>query len=443
MVQLEMKKKVYLLSLGCAKNLVDSEVMLGYLYQAGYQFVAEIDEAEVIIINTCGFIKPARQEARQAIREALAIKQIKPEVKIVVVGCYVERDQEQLAQEFPAISILSGVKDFQHIVDLIDGKNFTPSPQTFLYSHDSPRALATPPSWAYIKISEGCSHRCGFCSIPLIKGPYRSRSPESIIKEIKALEAKGVIEINLISHDTTYYGRDLGLRHGLIHLLENIINQTSIPWIRVLYGYPEEVSDELLDLFQEKRICPYLDLPFQHAHPRVIKMMRRGLDGPRALRLIERIRSKIPEVSLRTSLIIGFPGETTVEFQTLLEFVKQAEFDHLGVFTYSPERGTPNYPLGDPIPEKEKERRQKEIMDLQAEISRRRNRRFLRQSLEVLCDEIMTNGQKFILGRTRFQAPEVDGIVYLRPFDKKYLNSLHLAVITSTDVYDLKGKIIK
>ena len=423
--------------------MVDSEVMLGYLLQAGYHFVDKIEEADIIIINTCGFIEPARQEARQAINEALALKHQKPAIKIVVIGCYVERSREELAKEFPSISVLSGVKDFPHIVNLIEGKKFTPSSQTFLYSHTTPRALVTPPVWAYIKISEGCSHQCGFCTIPLIKGPYRSRPLESIINEIQALEAKGIIEINLISHDTTYYGRDLGLRHGLISLLENILGQTSIPWIRILYGYPEEVSDDLLTLFQEKRICPYLDLPFQHAHPRIIKMMGRGLDGSRSLRLIEKIRSKIPEIALRTSLIVGFPGETNHEFQALLDFVKQAEFDHLGVFTYSAERDTPNYSLGNPLSEKEKERRREEVMRLQAEISRQKNQRFLHQKLEVLCDEFMTNGQKFILARTRYQAPEVDGIVYLRPGNPKYLNSLRQAVITSSGVYDLKGKIIK
>ena len=437
-----MKKKVYLLSLGCAKNLVDSEVMLGYLLQAGYQFVAEPSQADIILINTCGFIEPARQEARQAIQEAISLKHHHPHLQLAVVGCYVERDRDTLLQEFPEIDILSGVRDFDRIVELLEGRDFQPGRETFLYSHESPRALTTPPAWAYVKISEGCSHQCGFCSIPLIKGPYRSRPVDSIITEIKMLEAQGVLEINLISHDTTYYGRDLGLQQGLIHLLEEILGQTSLPWIRVLYGYPEEVTAELIDLFREKRICSYFDLPFQHAHPRIIKAMRRGLDGTRALRLIEEIRSKLPEVALRTSLIVGFPGETPAEFSTLVDFVARAEFDHLGVFLYSPEKNTPNFSLGDPVPSAEKERRRAEIMQLQAEISHRRNRRFLGQRLEVLVEESSDQTPQFLLGRTQYQAPEVDGVVYLQPCHQKYINSLRQVVITSTDVYDLKGKIV-
>jgi ribosomal protein S12 methylthiotransferase len=229
----------------------------------------------------------------------------------------------------------------------------------------------------------------------------------------------------------------------LIQLLEEILRQTSIPWIRILYGYPEEITPELLELFQEKRLCPYLDLPFQHAHPRLIKAMRRGLDGPRALRLIEKIRSKIPDVALRTSLIVGFPGETTAEFAALMEFVARAEFDHLGVFTYSPEKDTPNYALGDPVPAEEKERRRQEIMRLQAEISRRRNRRFLHQRLQVLVEESAAHDQKYLLGRSRYQAPEVDGVIYLQPRHQKYTNSLQEVIITSTGVYDLKGRVVK
>ena len=300
-------KKIALISYGCAKNLVDSEVMLGYLDRAGYTFVTGPEKADIIILNTCGFIEPAKQEARDALKEAVALK--KEGKKTIVAGCYVERYKDSLTKKYPEIDVWLGVNDFDKIVQAVEGKPFKKSESCFLYDHTSPRFIQTPPAWAYVKISEGCSHQCSFCAIPLIKGPYRSRSIFSVLKEVENLSSRGVKEINLISHDTTFYGRDQNLEDSLPLLLQELLKIHKIEWIRILYGYPEEISHSLLEIMQEEKICSYLDIPFQHSNPRIIKNMKRGMDGRRALKLIQKLRNKLPDIALRTSLVVGFPGE--------------------------------------------------------------------------------------------------------------------------------------
>ncbi len=437
-------KKVALITLGCAKNLVDSEVMLGYLEKAGYAFVARPQEADVVIVNTCGFIRPAKEESAQTLTQASHLKKGDNRKKIIAIGCYVERDKATLQKRFPEIDLWLGVNDFNHIVEAVEGEPFQKSPSCFLYDHSSPRVLSTPPGWAYLKISEGCSHQCSFCAIPLIKGSYRSRTLSSIVTEAEILASRGVKEINLISQDSTYYGQDIGLKDGLAALLRNLIPIKDIEWIRVLYGYPEEITDALLEVMQEKKICSYLDLPFQHSHPQIIKRMKRAMDGKRALRLIEKIRKKIPDLALRTSLVVGFPGEGKCEFENLINFVREARFDHLGVFTYSQEEGTDCFNLGDPVKENVKKRRKEKIMNTQADISFQNNSRYLHQHLEVIIEGTWREDPSQLVGRSRFQAPEVDGVIFLHsPFPlAKVVNTIQKVEINAYDIYDLYGNII-
>jgi ribosomal protein S12 methylthiotransferase len=336
------------------------------------------------------------------------------------------------------------VSAFDKIVERIEARPSTRRRGTFLYSHRTPRVVSTPPGWAYVKVSEGCSHECAFCSIPHIKGPYRSRPVSSIVEEVRELASQGVKEVDLISQDTTYYGRDLGLKHGLVRLLRKLVDVKGIAWLRILYGYPEEVSDALLEVMQDPKVCPYLDIPFQHADPGILKAMRRSMNADRGLRLIEKIRSRNPDVALRTSLIVGFPGEGRKEFNRLMRFVREAAFDHLGVFTYSPESGTAAFNRGNPVRETVKEGRRSSLMRLQAEISRRHNQKYKGRRLDVLLDRTAPGDPALVLGRTRFQAPEVDGLVRVRTPRPAagFLQAVHQVEITSAGVYDLRGNLV-
>ncbi|MFC2167169.1 30S ribosomal protein S12 methylthiotransferase RimO [Acidobacteriota bacterium] len=434
-------KKIALISLGCAKNLVDSEVMLGYLADNGYSFVSRPENADIILINTCGFIQPAKNEAVDSIQMALGLKKKKGDIKVIVSGCYMERNSAELKHRFPDVDGWIGVNDFDKVVQTVEGKTYEKAASSFLYDHLSPRFQSTPAGWAYVKISEGCSHSCSFCTIPLIKGPYRSRSISSIVQEVEKLAETGVKEINLISQDSTYYGRDLNLNDGLSMLLEKLVEIKPITWVRILYGYPEEVTNRLLEVMQDDKICSYLDIPFQHSDPGIIKHMRRGLDGDRALKLIRKIRDKLPDVAIRTSLIVGFPGEDLSEFENLEHFVRKAKFNHLGVFTYSLEQGTKSFTLGDPIETNEKERRRERIMYIQTEISYLINGRFLNRSLDVLVEGHLEQDRSVLIGRTQFQAPEVDGVVFIdsQDRDKEKINSIQKVEINSRDIYDLYG----
>jgi ribosomal protein S12 methylthiotransferase len=435
-------KKIALISLGCAKNLVDSEVMLGYLKKSGYTLVTDAEEADVLIVNTCGFIQPAKDEAKEVLADAVKTKKRGKSKKVIAAGCYVERNRQELQKAFPDVDTWMGTRDFDKIVRAVEGLPYVSSARCYLYDHQTPRLVSTPSAWAYVKISEGCSHHCSFCAIPLIKGPYRSRSISSIKKECMDLVSQGVKEINLVSQDSTYFGRDTGMANGLAELLKELIDIKKLEWIRVLYGYPEEISGPLLEIMQEDMICSYLDIPFQHADPDIIKTMKRGLDGPRALKLIEKIRKKLPDVSLRTSLIVGFPGEGQEEFSRLKKFVVQARFDHLGVFIYSPEEGTDCFPLGDPIPNTAKQERLEEIFQIQAEISFDKNLKYLGQTIDVLVEGRLKDKTNLLLSRGRFQAPEVDGVVFVKvdKYTSEVVNSIQKVEITDRDVYDLSGK---
>ncbi len=434
-------KKVSLISLGCAKNLVDSEVMLGLLEKNNYRFVTKSEEADIIIINTCGFIEQARRESIDVIKRCILEKGETKGKKVIATGCYVQKSPENLKKTFPEIDAWLGVGDFDKIVQVLEEKQFENSPGCFLYDHTFPRLLSTPPAWAYVKISEGCSHSCSFCSIPLIKGSYRSRSSPSIIQEVEGLVSRGIKEINLISQDSTYYGRDINIKNGLVRLLQKLLTLKNLSWIRILYSYPEEITGSLLDIMKEKKICSYLDIPFQHSHPKIIKHMNRGLVGEKSLKLLDRIREKIPSVAIRTSLVVGFPGERKPEFDDLKKFVTNARFDHLGVFAYSREEGTIGYELGDTVGKKIKEKRIKTIMDLQAEISYENNKKYLQQKTDVLIEGTLKQDPSLLVARGQFQAPEVDGVVWISTDQRRpdIFNTIQKVEITGVDVYDLYG----
>jgi ribosomal protein S12 methylthiotransferase len=437
-------KKVAVISLGCAKNLVDSEVMLGTLKQAGYALAGRPADADVVIVNTCGFIEPAREEAEGVIREVLRLKRRNPRKRIVAAGCYVERDRTGLAGRFPEVDAWTGVRSFDKIVAVIEGRPVPgPGRRTFLYSDASPRLISTPGTWAYVKVSEGCSHGCGFCAIPLIKGRYVSRSMASVLREVRILAGLGVKEIDLISHDTTWFGRDRGLRNGLVKLLDRLARVEGVEWLRFLYGYPEEVSEGLLDVMADRKCCRYFDIPFQHSDPVLLRAMGRGMSGDRALRLLERIRTKLPGAAVRTSLIVGFPGEGKKEFDGLRRFVREARFDHLGVFTYSPERGTVSFARPDTVRPEEKERRRAEIMELQSGLSLARNTGYVGRCLDVIVEGPEAGGPGRWTGRGRFQAPEVDGIVRfeLPAGMAEPPSPIVQVVVTSAGAYDLEGRL--
>jgi ribosomal protein S12 methylthiotransferase len=419
--------------------------MLGYLSRAGYVVSLQPEDADIIVLNTCGFIQPARDEAVEGIESALAFKKKRQDRIIAVAGCFVERYRPDLERRYPGVDVWLGVKDFDHVVEALERKPYERGLKTYLLGRETPRLLSTPSTWAYLKISEGCSHECAFCAIPLIKGAYHSRSIPSIVAEATGLARRGIKEVNLVSQDTTYFGRDQGREGELTRLLRRLADVRGIRWIRLLYGYPEEITPGLLEVMKEPKICSYLDIPFQHADRGLLKSMKRSLDSRRALRLIETIRKALPDVAIRTSLIVGFPGEGRVEFLRLKKFVREARFDHLGVFTYSPEEGTRAFELGNPIPDSEKTRRRDEIMALQAEIAAFIQQKYLQRRLDVLIDPSTSAGSEGIVGRTRFQAPEVDGVVLIeggglaagpiRPIEK--------VEIISAGVYDLRGIVVR
>lgn len=429
-------QNLLLISLGCAKNLVDSEVMLGVFSSKGFKIVNDINFADLVVINTCGFVKEARDESFKVIEETIKKKDGK---KIAVVGCLTELMRERIKEKFPEIDYIAGVNDVERIVEIIKGERpFCPVP--YIYSHKSPRILSTPRTWAYIKISEGCSHQCSFCSIPLIKGPMRSRSVESILEEAEMLSQKGVREINLVSQDSTSFGKDRNLKNGIVVLLKRLMEIKNIRWIRVLYAYPEEVTDEFLEILNEEKIVPYLDIPFQHSHPEILKRMGRGMNGKRALNFIEKIRNKVPGVTLRTSLIVGFPGEGEREFRDLLKFVELARFDRLGVFPYSYENNVKASIYGDPVPQDLKEKRKELILLLQQEINLEKNAELIGKEIEILVEGTSSENPRYLIGRAKSQAPEVDGFVIARK-GKKDRDFLKVKV-EKIGPYDLFGRVV-
>jgi len=413
-----MKETVCLVSLGCPKNLVDSEVILGLLSKEDYLLTTDPSRAEIVIVNTCSFIEAATKEAIETI---LQLSRLKKEGRcrlLVVSGCLPQRYGKVLEKELPEVDYFVGTGAFQNLPKLFSQrpkrKSFLPQ-STFLYNEKTPRILSTPSFTAYLKIAEGCSNACTFCTVPKIRGLYRSRKLRSVLKEAERLAGQGVQELILIAQDTTAYGRDLRGGTHLEKLLKNLIKVEGLRWIRFLYSYPKanNFTDGLLELMaQEEKICPYLDLPIQHIDDEILKRMGRRSKGVEIRHLLKKIRTFLPKLSLRSSLIVGFPGEKESQFKALIDFVEETEFDHLGAFKYSPEEGTPAPRLPHPVPENVKDERLRALMEVQKKISLKKYQEMVGQRRVVLVEGPQRE-RGVLRGRLQTQAPEIDGSVFL------------------------------
>jgi ribosomal protein S12 methylthiotransferase len=438
-----MKETVCLVSLGCPKNLVDSEVILGLLSKEGYLLTTDPSRADVLIVNTCSFIEEATKEAVETILHLSSFKREGRCRLLIVSGCLPQRYGKVLEKELPEVDLFVGTGAFQRLPKLLSrkprGKSFLPK-STFLYNDRTPRILSTPSSTAYLKIAEGCSNACTFCTVPKIRGHYRSRKPRSVLEEARRLTDQGIRELILIAQDTTAYGRDLGEGTDLEKLLESLVQVEGLRWIRMLYSYPKASNfpDGLLELMaQNKKICPYLDLPIQHIDDQILKRMGRRSKTEEIRNLLRKMRAFLPQVSLRSSLIVGFPGEEESQFKALLDFVEEVQFDHLGAFKYSPEAGTPASRLPHPVPESVKEERLRALMELQKEISLKKYQAMVGERKVVLVEGPQREG--VLRGRLQTQAPEIDGSVLLS--GKARVGDWVEARITQALPYDLVAKI--
>ena len=419
-----------MISLGCPKNRVDSEVMLGELSEKGYRVVTDVADADTVIVNTCGFIDEAKQESIDAILEIAEAKGAGGPSRLLVAGCMVNRYGEELAEAIPEIDAFVGLDDLRKVADLaggpaaagstggslvqLGGGPAPPSPSHMVFDHTAPRRLTTH-GYAYLKVAEGCNNPCTFCAIPQWRGRFRSRTVESLVEEAQRLEEGGAVELCLIAQDTTRYGEDLGAgKHGLTRLVEALLAGTSFPWIRFLYAYPTTLDDELLRLMgSEPRFCSYVDMPLQHSHPEMLKAMRRGGRAERYLRLLDRARELAPDVFLRTTFIVGFPGETEEHFAHLVDFVERARFDHLGAFAYSPEPGTPAAELPGRVPKSVARRRYEKLLAVQEPIAREQRERLVGRRLDCLVEGVHEETEHLLVGRHHGMAPDIDGRVLL------------------------------
>jgi ribosomal protein S12 methylthiotransferase len=413
------KQKFSIVSLGCARNLVDSEVMAGLLQQHHYEMVDEPADADVVLINTCGFIEAAKAESIDTILEISRLKEQGALKTLVVAGCLSQRYPEELTRELPEVDLFIGTGEVPKIAEILREQELDNSrrqyigvPQ-YLYDHVTPRRRTTPFFTTFLKVSEGCDHKCAFCIIPQLRGPHRSRSIDSVVNEASLLAQQGVKEINLIAQDLTAYGRDRKDGTTLLALLDKMIEVPQALWIRLLYAYPNFLDEPLLRLIRESdKICKYIDIPFQHVNRRLLQRMRRGKSGSAVRETVEKLREAIPGLTLRTSLIVGFPGETEEDFEQLLGFVEETRFERLGVFKYSEEEGTTAAGMDGKVSEADKERRWQEVMDLQAAISQKNNEALIGTIQRVMIEATDSESGK-LAGRTQAHAPEVDGFVFV------------------------------
>ncbi len=443
---------VGIVSLGCPKNLVDTEVMLGYLKKEGMT-LAGPDESRVVIVNTCGFIDQAKEESVEAILEQVRRKVAGEIDRVIVAGCMVQKYGAELAAEIPEVDHFLGLDELERAPSAALGlpslPRFTSKPMaTRLYDDLAPRVLTHRKGYAYLKVAEGCNNPCTFCTIPQMRGLQRSRTVESLVHEAQGLEAQGVKELVLISQDTTRYGEDLGLgRTGLARLVRALLDGTTFPWLRFLYAYPKTLDDSVLELMgSEKRFLSYVDIPFQHVSRNVLGAMRRGGDPASSRSLIARIREKVPGVTLRTTMIVGFPGETEADFEELLSFQRDVAFDHLGVFPYSPEPGSGAEPLGDPVPADVKERRRDAVMAAQQGISLARNRAMRRRRFDALLEGPCSESDLLLEGRLASQAPEIDGRLLINDVLEGIAVGAGQIVrveVTGAQAYDLVGRVVR
>src|SRR6267143_2386828 len=423
------KQKINVLTLGCSKNVVDSEVLMGYLNHDRWKLTSDPGETDVAVINTCGFIEAAKQESIDAILQAVELKKAGTIGKIVVMGCLSERYAAELKKEIPDVDLYIGANKMKEVFRALGGD--------FKHELLGERMLTTPRHFAYLKISEGCDRPCSFCAIPLMRGNHVSKPMERVVLEARRLAALGVKELVIIAQDSTYYGIDLYGKRVLAELLEKLCLVEGIEWIRLLYAFPTGFPLDVLEQFANPKLCRYLDMPVQHVSDRVLTSMRRGITSVKLRKLIEKIRAAVPGIALRTTLIAGYPTEGEEEFAELLDFVKEAQFDRLGVFTYSQEEGTWAYPLGDPVPQEVKDRRREQIMEAQSEISRRKNERLVGTTLKVLIDSVDPAGGS--VGRSERDAPEVDNEVVLENAPGLSSGRFYDVRIVDAEEYDLFG----
>ena len=441
-------KTVGLVSLGCPKNLVDSEVMLGRLRARGYTVAADAKDADVIVVNTCAFIDRAKKESVDAILEMAREKENGRARRLVVTGCLAQRYDAELRREIPEIDATLGTGQVEDIVRAVEGESTVTDADelpAWVYDHTAPRLLSTPPYMAYVKISEGCDYVCTFCIIPRLRGKHRSRGLEDIEAEARALAERGVKEIVLVAQDSTRYGLDLGMRDGLAHLLRRLGRIDGLRWIRVMYAYPATVSDAILDaIASEEKVVKYIDIPLQHASESVLKRMKRPTGKGNLLGLLEKMRERVPGVALRTSFIVGFPGEGEADFEELLAFVKAGEFDNVGVFTFSDEEGTASFELPNRVPARSKESRRRRLMSLQKQIAARRNRGRVGQRALVLVEGPHPESELILKARLATQAPEIDGAVMITDTADRPLAAGDFVTceITKAHPYDFEARVV-
>jgi len=437
--------KIGFVSLGCPKNLVDTEVMMGQLVERGHELTNNPQDAEVLVVNTCSFIDPAKQESVDTILEMAEFKKTGRAQKLIVAGCLVERYRNEIQQQIPEVDAVVGTNELQTIVPLCEGSNVEANPfEPYLYHDLTPRVLSTARHFAYIKIAEGCDHPCSFCVIPQYRGKFRSRRFESVIAEATRLFHQGVREVNLIGQDTTSYGEDLGIRDGLAELMARLaqIEAPHQKWIRFLYCYPNRITQKLLDTIAEHdSLVKYIDMPLQHASAPVLKRMKRGSHGDFFLKLLEKIRATIPGVAIRTSMIVGFPGETETDFETLCDFVKAAQFDRLGVFSYSDEDTSASFHLDGKVDGRTINNRKRRLMAIQRRVSQAKNRKMVGQEVEVLIEGPSEESDLLWQARMSTQAPEIDGVTYINDFNgaTPRPGEFRRLEITEAHDYDLVG----
>jgi ribosomal protein S12 methylthiotransferase len=451
------------ISLGCPKNLVDTEVMLGLLREAGHQVVFDLDQADVLLVSTCCFIEQAREEAARELGEAIEWRRAAEGRALICAGCWPEMEAPELRTRFPEIDAYMGPGDVPRVVSVVERalagagpKHPQARPSSFIYDGATPRLRATAPWTAYLKIADGCRHRCRFCVIPRLRGRYRSRPLDSIVAEARQLAAEGVREINLVAQDTTAYGSD-GKAKGkrkkakgegrdgadIADLLGALADIEGLYWVRLLYGFPTAVTPRLIEVMaREDRVCKYLDLPFQHADRMVLRRMGRPGDGDSYLKLIARLRAAMPDIAIRSSFIVGFPGESEEEFRQLLEFIEAAQLDRAGAFCFSPERGTPAAEMNDQVPAELARQRYHELMVLQQRVSLERNRRWVGREIEVLIEAPGEQKSEWI-GRSFRDAPEIDGTVTVQRAASAKPGQFVRCRVTGAGPYDLVGELTR
>jgi len=444
--------KVNFTSLGCPRNLVDSEVMLGILLKAGYELTPDVEEADYLVVNTCAFLEASRNESKAAIDELFQRK--KSGAKVIVAGCMVNKHRSEIESAFPEVHYLLGSGDVEGILKAVeDGEKgaVLGKAKSYLEAGEVPRMISTPKNYAYLKIAEGCRKACAYCIIPKIKGPLKSKSSEQILKEFNALLAQGVKEVILIAQDLGDYGKDHKENNkNLAALLKEILTIPGDYWIRLLYLYPDEITDEIIDLMKndslnnESRILPYLDMPIQHINDQVLQDMKRHTDSVQIKSTITQLREKLPGIKIRTSLIVGFPGETERQFQELCEFVQEYPLDHIGIFKYSQEEGTPAGAMEQQIPDEIKQRRLNKLAKIQQKISEKLNQKMVGKTLPVVIEGYHPESKLLMVGRYYGQCPEIDGQIIINDGrGVTAFNERYMVEITAAAGYDLIGRVVK